>query len=108
MDGLSRNMGDWWFNMRCSDTEPMLRASEQPAWPGKRQFSQTAGMLPGPVAHRPEDMASALVHVDDSAHLQQPGQRRDQRADRVVPARDRVIGGEHDIQRGHLEIGGQH
>jgi phosphomannomutase len=25
MDGLTVDLGDWWFNLRASNTEPLLR-----------------------------------------------------------------------------------
>ena len=25
MDGLTVQMGDWWFNLRASNTEPLIR-----------------------------------------------------------------------------------
>ena len=30
MDGLTVDMGDWWFNLRPSNTEPLLRLNLEP------------------------------------------------------------------------------
>ena len=31
MDGLTVDLGDWWFNLRASNTEPLLRLNVEAA-----------------------------------------------------------------------------
>jgi phosphomannomutase len=44
MDGLTVDLGDWWFNLRSSNTEPLLRLNLEAATPEECQ-AHTAEVL---------------------------------------------------------------
>lgn len=49
LDGLTVEMGDWWFNLRSSNTEPLLRLNLEAASPQERdaRFAEVASLIGG-------------------------------------------------------------
>jgi phosphomannomutase len=47
LDGLTVEMGDWWFNLRSSNTEPLLRLNLEAATPEARaqRLSEVSGLI---------------------------------------------------------------
>ena len=52
LDGLTVDLGDWWFNLRPSNTEPLLRLNLEAPDARRRATTHVAEVL---APHRPSD-----------------------------------------------------
>ncbi len=65
LDGLTVDLGDWWFNLRPSNTEPLLRLNLEAATPDQCQAHVAeVRQLIDRADHAPADQADHLVPAD--------------------------------------------